>query len=51
LAHTADKPVLIVLKWLLVAHEIAKGARLVRVVKEMQEALEKMGEPKPGTKY
>jgi hypothetical protein len=51
LAHTDDKNVFIVLKWLLVAHQIAKGARHARVVREMEEALGKINQPKPGSKY
>lgn len=51
LAHTADKNTFIVLKWLLVAHQIARGARHSRVAREMGEALGRIEQPKPGSSY
>ena len=46
LSHTVDKDVYIVLKWLIVAHQIIKSVKYYRVLREMEQALAKMGAAK-----
>lgn len=46
LSHTEDKSVYIMLKWLLVAHRIAKKAKYNGVVREMEDALGRMDKGK-----
>lgn len=51
LSHTIDKDVFIVMKWLIVAHEIIKSVKYYRVLREMEQALAKMGLVKIQSKY
>jgi hypothetical protein len=51
LSHTEDKNVYILLKWLLVAHGIAKAARYGRVIRDMEEALGRISQFKAGGRY
>lgn len=51
LSHTVDKDVYIVMKWLIVAHEIIKSVKYYRILREMEQALAKMGNAKIKSKY